>query len=370
MGDDGAVDDPIWLFAPVMCVVVFTAGTLAGIERALRELGGIALPRCWFTSQLAVRLAAWAALIAGLVDLAAAARRFTACWGQDIPLGLLSFVLATYLLLGLVPLIAAAGLAWQDMPHASKTFVQAAKLAMLGGLAAGLASEVLSEVADNRHSIPTAWDRGCSLLGTASGLLLLGVYGAQADLQAAFGAAVVPPTTPAVAGETTGATADASVEAFASHSEHSEYADGENGLASMGPVWARSWSLRYEFPQIQAAAMLPPETRFGLTRPQGGFGLARPLLLPPADTSLSAAQEPWSNDDFGRVCSTSGPVDTPFTLLPPHEERLGGLTDQIHSQPQSLQAWKTRGSARRPPVCRSQQEHTSGQTPSWPVPMH
>jgi len=299
-------------------------------------------------------------LVAGVADLFAAARRFTAACEEDIPLGILSFVFITYLLLGLSPLILAAGLAWQDMPHASKAFVQAAKLAMLGGLAAGLASEVLSETADSSQYIPEAWDRGCSLLGTASGLLLLGLYGVQADLQVAFGAAVVPScTTDVAAGATSDAAAEASPEATASPSDHSEFADEENGLATMGCAWTRRWSGRQwssDFPQMQAPTMLPPETCFGFTSPQGGCGLATPLLLPPPDAPLSVSQDPWSNDDFGRYFNTVGLVDD--------------LADQMQSQLQTQQARRARGSARRPPVCRSQQEHAAGQTPSWPVPMH
>uniref|UniRef100_A0A7S4SPF8 Uncharacterized protein n=1 Tax=Alexandrium monilatum TaxID=311494 RepID=A0A7S4SPF8_9DINO len=178
-----------WVFAPVACAALLTAGAIAGVVRGLRhggrdQCGGIPLPRCrWLTSRWAVRLAAWCALTAGVADLIIASNCFLHGWRDDVPPNLLSLVLATYALLAISPVIAVVGLTWRDMPQVHGAFVLVVKIALLGGLAAGLASEVLCETGEPAREVSTEWRKGCATLGASAGLMLLGLYGVQADFQ-------------------------------------------------------------------------------------------------------------------------------------------------------------------------------------------
>eukprot|EP00812_Abedinium_dasypus_P010823 NODE_4420_length_676_cov_205.280193.p1 GENE.NODE_4420_length_676_cov_205.280193~~NODE_4420_length_676_cov_205.280193.p1 ORF type:complete len:168 (-),score=14.03 NODE_4420_length_676_cov_205.280193:113-616(-) len=72
-------------------------------------------------------------------------------------------------------LLAAVGLRSESTVwHACR---QAAGAALLGGLAAGLASEVLCDYSTEKVS--AVWSRGCALLGASSGSVLLGLLAAQ-----------------------------------------------------------------------------------------------------------------------------------------------------------------------------------------------
>mmetsp|Transcript_52286 Transcript_52286/g.138109 ORF Transcript_52286/g.138109 Transcript_52286/m.138109 type:complete len:341 (-) Transcript_52286:42-1064(-) len=194
MGLDADPDEdpqhPTWLLAPVVCVVVLTAGVVAGVVRALRqggraECGGIPLPRChWLTSRWAVRISAWGALIAGLAGLLDAAGRFRVGWYEEVPPYLLGLTLATYLLFLCAPTLSAVSLRWREQPQVYMAFRQAAKAALLGGLAGGLASEVLCNAGESQRLVSPEWRQGCAMLGASSGLLLLGLYAAQADGEA------------------------------------------------------------------------------------------------------------------------------------------------------------------------------------------
>lgn len=182
-----------WLLAPVVCVVVLTAGLFAGLLNALRqsgreEYGGIPLPNCqWLNSRYAVRVTAGSSLIAGLFGQATALRRFLRVWrGFDhAPLVLTILTLLAYSLLGAAVLLAGIGLRCkQQRPKAHEALRQAAKASLLGGLAAGLASEVLCNAGESEDSVPRDWRVGCAMLGASSGLFLLGLLAAQVDGQA------------------------------------------------------------------------------------------------------------------------------------------------------------------------------------------
>jgi len=181
-----------WRFAPIACCVVLAAGVLAGVFRALRHGGheacaGIPLPRCrWLTSRWAVRIAAWASLIAGICGQLSAARQLI--WRQLIlnshsvvPVLLRSITIMCYVLLVTALFLAGAGLRWRDLPEVRHTCRQAAKASLLGGLAAGLASEVCCDTFSWTPPVPSGWRYGCALLGGSSGLLLLGLQAAHAD---------------------------------------------------------------------------------------------------------------------------------------------------------------------------------------------
>lgn len=186
--DDGEERDT-WMLAPVVCVALLTAGVVAGVVRALRAEGsercaGVPLPRCgWLTSRWAVRIAAWGALAAGLFGLLTALRRFLLGWQTRIPPYLVSLTLFSYVLLASAPLLAlgALRLGAQGAMEARKALRQAAKAALLGGLAAGLAVEVLCNAVASESIVSREWREGCAMLGASSGLLLLGLYAAQAD---------------------------------------------------------------------------------------------------------------------------------------------------------------------------------------------
>lgn len=181
-----------WLLAPVVCVVVLTAGVVAGVVRALRQgghaqCGGIPLPRChWLTSRWAVRISAWGALTAGLAGLVDAARHFLIGWYDTVPPYLVSLTLSTYLLFISAPVISALSLRWREQPQVYRSLRQAAKAALLGGLSGGLASEVLCNAGEleSEKLVSRDWRQGCAMLGASSGLLLLGLYAAQADGEA------------------------------------------------------------------------------------------------------------------------------------------------------------------------------------------
>lgn len=142
------------------------------------------MPRCsCLTSRWAVRCAAWCALIAGLVGLCMAGRRFVLGWQAKVPPYLLSLMLATYALLAAAPLLTVLGLrsGGRGASEGHRAFRQAARAALMGGLAAGLATEVLCNAGETEMIVSHEWREGCATLGASCGLLLLGLYAAQAD---------------------------------------------------------------------------------------------------------------------------------------------------------------------------------------------
>jgi len=193
LGDDDDADDEhkTWLLTPVVCVVVLTAGVVAGVVRALRADGsercvGVPLPRCsCLTARWSVRIAAWGALIAGLFGIITASRRFVVGWRKEVPPYLLGVTLASYFLLALAPLLTLLGLrgSARGRMEGHAAYRQAARAALMGGLAAGLATEVLCNEFEYEHFVPREWSQGCGMLGASSGFLLLGLYAAQADGQ-------------------------------------------------------------------------------------------------------------------------------------------------------------------------------------------
>lgn len=189
-GDYDVGRETDWLWAPVICAAVLTSGVVAGVVSALRqggrvEYGGIPLPKCqWLTSRCSVRIAAGGSLLAGLVGQLSALRRFLLGWHDDVPFYLMCLTMGTYSLLAAAIVLAFIGLSWkQTAPKVHEAFRQSAKAALLGGLAAGLAAEVLCN-AGEAEAVPQNWRQGCAMLGASSGLLLLGLLAAQVDGQA------------------------------------------------------------------------------------------------------------------------------------------------------------------------------------------
>mmetsp|Transcript_127771 Transcript_127771/g.331229 ORF Transcript_127771/g.331229 Transcript_127771/m.331229 type:complete len:384 (+) Transcript_127771:2-1153(+) len=142
------------------------------------------VPQC-LTWRLAIRLLAWGGLITGLAGLASAAKRFLRIGCAGVPQCIFGLTLASYALLGLAPLLAAAGLRLQAVPKARKGFRQAAKAALLAGLAAGQAVDVLCNVGEQYYrKTPMEWRSACSMLGASTGIFLLGLWAAHEDGQA------------------------------------------------------------------------------------------------------------------------------------------------------------------------------------------
>lgn len=186
-GDNG--ERETWVLVPVVCVVVLVAGVVAGLVRALRadgsdQIAGVPLPHCsWLTSRWAVRIAACTSLVAGIFGLISAARGFILSRQDSVPVYLLSLTLLTYILLGVAPLITLIGLRFKGRGalEAYRSCGQAARTALMGSFAAGIATEMLATVADDQQLISREWRQSCTVLGASSGLLLLGLYAALAD---------------------------------------------------------------------------------------------------------------------------------------------------------------------------------------------
>lgn len=184
-------EDSSWLLAPVICAAILTLGVVAGVVSALRQGGrveyaGIPLPRCkWLRTRCSVRVAAGISLLAGFAGHLSAFGHFVRGWHDDVPFYLMSLTLACYVLLIGALLLAFIGLQRkQTAPEVHEAFRQSAKAALLGGLAAGLAAEVLCNAGESQGVVPHNWRVGCGMLGASSGLLLLGLLAAQVDGQA------------------------------------------------------------------------------------------------------------------------------------------------------------------------------------------
>jgi len=189
MSDDK--EDADWLLAPVICAAILTLGVVAGVVSALRQGGrveyaGIPLPQCkWLTSRCSVRVAAGGSLLAGFAGQLSAFGHFLRGWHDDVPFYLMSLTLGCYSLLASALVLAFIGLQRkQTAPKVHEAFRQSAKAALLGGLAAGLAAEVLCNAGESRREVPQNWRVGCGMLGASCGLLLLGLLAAQVDGQA------------------------------------------------------------------------------------------------------------------------------------------------------------------------------------------
>jgi len=184
-------EDADWLLAPIICAAILTLGVIAGVVSALRQGGrveyaGIPLPQCkWLTSRCSVRVAAFGSLLAGLAGQLSAFGHFLKGWhDDDVPFYLMSCTLVCYSLLASALVLASIGLQQkQTAPKAHEAFRQSAKAAFLGGLAAGLAAEVLCNAGESRR-VPYNWRVGCGMLGASCGMLLLGLLAAQFDGQA------------------------------------------------------------------------------------------------------------------------------------------------------------------------------------------
>jgi len=294
-----------WVFAPVACAALLTAGAIAGVVRGLRyggrsDCGGIPLPRCsWLTSRWAVRIAAWGALTAGLADLIIASSFFRYSWHEAIGPWLLSLVLVTYMLLGAAPLIGVMGLQWRDMPQVHGAFLLVAKIALLGGLAAGLASELVCEVWEAPQDVGLEWRKGCATLGTSSGLLLLGLYGAQADFQGDLGSNVPE--------------------------RHID--EEENWQLPTG----RQWSMRLRFPSWRGT----PDFDFPAVGSLRSGSIGTPLLA--TDSQNSSSQAPRRElPPPVRSTTSAGPVFHREELRAPRIDRTASA--EIHA----AEAWRLR----------------------------
>jgi len=177
-----------WLLAPVVCTLLLMAGVVAGGVRALRLMRSSSeirlLPRCrWLTARWAVRVSAWGALVAGLMGMIYAGRRFEVHWPLEaqVPLVIKLCMALSYCLMILSLLLAFLGLR-VAVPEARRAFRQTAKSSLLAGLAAGLATEVLCDAGE--PDMPIQWRQSCAMLGGSCGLLLLGLVAASADGQA------------------------------------------------------------------------------------------------------------------------------------------------------------------------------------------
>jgi len=168
-------------------VAVLLAGVGAGLVRALRAGGGsrLPLPQCsWLTSRWAVRVASGLGFIAGIIGLLCAGYGFVKGRYDVVPFYLAGFALITYVLLVAAPVITACSLRFKarGKDDAYRSAGQAAMSAMMAGLSAGIATEMLAiRIADEPSVISARWRTCCSTLGASCGLLLLGLYAALAD---------------------------------------------------------------------------------------------------------------------------------------------------------------------------------------------
>lgn len=349
MSDDMERERIEWIFAPVAIAALLTAGMIAGVVRGLRhgghdECGGIPLPRCrWLTSRWAVRIAAWCALTAGLADGIIASNCFLRGWHDDVPPNLLSLVLATYVLLAAALVIGVVGLKWRDMPQVHTAIVQVTKTAGLGGLAAGLASEVLCESGEPDRLVSLEWRKGCATLGASAGLLLLGIYCMQADSQEASLPVLVRSQT--------------------------DVEEEDSVLRHIRPRWP-SWH-NVDFPTVRLPSLrsadLPQSQRPCLSnsdflRIPPDRGLASPLLMPPEALTVSARAPrdlpPTGLDapafvhdmqpSSSKAARDSLPIGTPSTCASP----TGNVEETDVEQPNAVreasmderysQAWRSR----------------------------
>eukprot|EP00403_Amphidinium_massartii_P031472 CAMPEP_0178443744 /NCGR_PEP_ID=MMETSP0689_2-20121128/39082_1 /TAXON_ID=160604 /ORGANISM="Amphidinium massartii, Strain CS-259" /LENGTH=280 /DNA_ID=CAMNT_0020067819 /DNA_START=270 /DNA_END=1112 /DNA_ORIENTATION=+ len=112
--------------------------------------------------------------------------KFCHCWFQlkaaniEGWIVLFSLSVAAYILFFLSLILTIAGLRAKrhNMEHVHLACRQAARAALLGGLASGLAAEITLDFEDEA-TVPPLWQDGCRLLGASSGLLLLGFVAAR-----------------------------------------------------------------------------------------------------------------------------------------------------------------------------------------------
>lgn len=184
---DASPSERQWLLAPIVCTILLMAAVVAGLYRAIRLLQTRnSVSSChWLSARWAVRITAWGALVAGLVGMLYAARRFYLHWSsEEVPIILESLMLLAYCLMIFSLLLASCGLRWQGIQKAYRAFRQASKASLLAGLAAGIAAEVLCDVGEPAEKVPLALRQTCAMLGGSCGLVLLGLAAAQADGQA------------------------------------------------------------------------------------------------------------------------------------------------------------------------------------------
>jgi len=300
-------EDADWLLAPVVCAAILTLGVVAGVVSALRQTGrvayaGIPLPQCkWLTPRCSVRVAAGGSLLAGFAGQLSAFRHVLRGWHDDVPFYLMSLTLACYSLLTSALVLAFIGLQQkQTAPKVHEAFRQSAKAALLAGLAAGLAAEVLCNVGECR-GVPQNWRVGCGMLGASCGLLLLGLLAAQVDGQAGASAEATDERS------TIGACADEEVEKTANgyhEGSDQQYAATADGVISTesdicGNLWPGghswpSWTAR-ERDLDWAHPRQPLAQHLQIPRPMApamGSSFQQPLLLQqPSDSRM--AQRSW-----------------------------------------------------------------------------
>mmetsp|Transcript_82072 Transcript_82072/g.190601 ORF Transcript_82072/g.190601 Transcript_82072/m.190601 type:complete len:332 (-) Transcript_82072:75-1070(-) len=321
-GDDKEAEQ--WTWVPVICVVVLTAGVITGVVSALREGGLVqssSSPKCrWLSSRCSVRVVAGLALIAGLFGQLTALRHFLHGWPDRAPFYLMSLMLLAYSLLFAAVLLAAIGLRWkQTASKVHEAFRQSAKASLLGGLAAGLASEVLCHTGESRATVPLDWRLGCNLLGASSGLLLLGLLAAQVDGQARLVEPLLDDAASNAASDGDGGgreeerTEDVHLGLGSSDSTIEPEAAGQLGSWARRPSWPK-WPSGPEptLPPHEPAALMP---NAGICR------LSERLLQP---SQLPRLQVPTANPQSCATWNGTGFVD---------EFRAGRLGGSFHTAP-------------------------------------
>lgn len=180
--DENGNERRTWIFflAPGVCVVMLFAAAVAGV---LRALGWLNSSRLLEGSRKAVRWSSYGALSCGFLGLLFAGYHFYLGLGKDVPLILLLVTLATYVFLFSALLFARMGVRLEEhgQHEGHEAYRQAARAALMGGLACGLLAEGLCKAGDLGEIAPHQWRQGCATLGASSGLLLLGLYTAQQD---------------------------------------------------------------------------------------------------------------------------------------------------------------------------------------------
>lgn len=305
------IKDGDWLAAPALCAVLLAAGAVAGVLRAIRRCGTehyVPVPRCrWLTARVATRVAASASLLCGISGLVASAHRLYEAevdgGPKDTgypPIVLRVLVYSCFGLLVVAPVLAWAGLCLKDVPAAREACRQAAKAFLLSGLAASLAAEVTVAVAN--YPMPLCWRRGCTLLGTSSGLLLLGLLAAQADGAAAPDAE--PEENKSRSPEDGGENLEDDGPLARAHPPATSDPPGKGRLAAFSARWSPRWSPRWT----------RGRTRPGARGSLQGIVLACPQVTP-TEFQVSRAIS-MDNSSFKSLEDEVLPQDVAFLMEP------------------------------------------------------
>lgn len=177
-----------WLWMPVACTICLIIACMIGSLRVIWRLSHSNAGSDRWCIKYGLRISSMLLLVAGAFGLLDAGRRF---WdhrdlAREASIVFLVFPGLTYTFLVLAVLFAALGLKVRrsKAQAAEQAYVavrQNCRISFLAGVAAGMTQEVLCGVDDKEFPMPDAWRESCQMLGSSCGLLLLGIFAAQAD---------------------------------------------------------------------------------------------------------------------------------------------------------------------------------------------